>query len=337
MTQEHPFAQYVRTLGKGPNLSRPLTFEEAADAGRLILADAVEPVQLGAFLCLLRVKTETPEEVAGLALAARESLALAARESLGTPAQPGLADVDWPTYAGKARHLPYFLLSALLLAENGVRVFLHGAAGHTEGRVYSNEALAALGLPLPTTLNEAAVLLRERNFAFLDLADLSPRLSELMALKSVLGVRSPLHTVVRHLNPFGAPCEVVGVTHPPYRTIHREAARLLGCPSFVVWKGEGGEAERRPEKACETQGLVNNSPVEEEWPALPGLLPPAADLEMPLARLAALWRGEVSDDYAAAVVQSTAALVLKAIGRASTQDEALAQARQAWEKHSALR
>ncbi|MDP2785557.1 MAG: hypothetical protein Q8O38_13330, partial [Sulfurimicrobium sp.] len=62
MTHEHPFAQYVRILGKGPNLSRALTAQETEDAVRLIMSGLVEPVQLGAFLTLLRVKTETPEE-----------------------------------------------------------------------------------------------------------------------------------------------------------------------------------------------------------------------------------------------------------------------------------
>jgi anthranilate phosphoribosyltransferase len=71
---EHPFAHYVRILGKGPNLSRSLTQDEARAAVGMILEGAVEPVQLGAFLCLLRVKTETPEEVAGFALAIRDRL-----------------------------------------------------------------------------------------------------------------------------------------------------------------------------------------------------------------------------------------------------------------------
>ena len=28
MTEERPFAQYVRSIGRGPNLSRPLTGDE---------------------------------------------------------------------------------------------------------------------------------------------------------------------------------------------------------------------------------------------------------------------------------------------------------------------
>jgi anthranilate phosphoribosyltransferase len=62
---EHPFAEYIRILGKGKKGSRPLTQDEAYHAMKMILAEEVLPIQLGAFLMLMRVKEETPEELAG--------------------------------------------------------------------------------------------------------------------------------------------------------------------------------------------------------------------------------------------------------------------------------
>ena len=58
MSFEHPFAQYVRILGKGKRGSRDLTQEEAYAAMCMILADQVRAEQLGAFLMLLRHKEE---------------------------------------------------------------------------------------------------------------------------------------------------------------------------------------------------------------------------------------------------------------------------------------
>ena len=113
---EHPFAPYVRILGKGRHGSRSLTEAEAEQALAMILEGNVDRLQLGAFLMLMRVKEETPAEVAGFVRAARRFL------SVPTDLR---ADLDWSSYAGKRRHLPWFLLSALLLAENGVRVFMH--------------------------------------------------------------------------------------------------------------------------------------------------------------------------------------------------------------------
>jgi anthranilate phosphoribosyltransferase len=60
--QEHAFAPYVRILGKGKSGSRSLSLDEARHAFSLILRSEVEPLQLGAFLMLLRVKEETAEE-----------------------------------------------------------------------------------------------------------------------------------------------------------------------------------------------------------------------------------------------------------------------------------
>jgi anthranilate phosphoribosyltransferase len=71
---EHPFAPFVRALGKGPQLARHLTEAEAFEAGCMVMDGRVEPIQLGAFLCLMRVMGETPEELAGLVRAARQSL-----------------------------------------------------------------------------------------------------------------------------------------------------------------------------------------------------------------------------------------------------------------------
>ena len=49
---EHPFAQYIRIIGKGKTGARSLTFQEAYDAFSMILKGDVLDVQLGAFLML---------------------------------------------------------------------------------------------------------------------------------------------------------------------------------------------------------------------------------------------------------------------------------------------
>ena len=321
MTQEHPFAPYVRILGKGPRLSRSLTFEEARDGFRMVMAGAVEPVQLGAFLCLLRVKTETPEEVAGLAAAIRETLA--------PPAGAPPVDLDWSSYAGKTRQLPYYLLAALLLAGHGITVFMHGSEHHTAGRVWTSQALAALGIPVSTSAADAARRLGQANFAYMTLDHLSPPLHRIMELRHLLGVRSPIHTVARLINPFHAACAVNSVSHPPYAVVHQQAARLLGEHRMAVFKGEGGEVERRPEKACEVLSLVDGEPLAEDWPALiEGTRPHEESLD--LGRLQALWSGAQADETAVAVISGTAAIALRAMGRAATIGEAEGMALAMW-------
>ncbi|KIL99244.1 Anthranilate phosphoribosyltransferase [Paramagnetospirillum magnetotacticum MS-1] len=325
MAQEHPFAQYVRILGKGPRLSRPLTFEEARDAFAMVLKGEVEPVQLGAFLCLLRVKTETPEEAAGLAAAIRATIT--------PPANAPKVDLDWSSYAGKTRQLPLYLLAALTLAGHGIRVFMHGSEGHTAGRVWTSEALSALGLAQSTSMAEACARLERGNFAYMTLEHLSPPLHAIMELRHKLGLRSPVHTVARLANPFGAACSLSSVSHPPYAPVHQEALRLLGDQRMAVFKGEGGEAERRPEKECEVLSLVGGQPLSENWPALvDGARPHEEHLN--LSRLKALWTGAETDETAAAAITGTMAIALRAMGQAASVDEAEGMAQVLWRERN---
>jgi anthranilate phosphoribosyltransferase len=319
--QEHPFAQYVRILGKGPNLSRPLTQDEARDAMRMVMEGQVEDAQLGAFLCLLRVKTELPEEAAGLALAIKDSIVV--------PADMPAIDVDWASYAGKSRQLHHYLLAALTLAQHGVKVFMHGAENHTAGRVYSSEALAALGVPAAASLEQARDQLTATNFAYMRLEHLSPRLHQVMALRQLLGLRSPIHTVARMVNPLGAAFTVNGVTHPPYLPVHQEGSRLMGERFAAVFKGDGGEAERRPEKDCQVHYLLDGQAGSEDWPALvSGTRDKEDGLE--LGRLKALWTGEDTDEVAAAAIAGTIAVVLRYSGRAASVAQAEGAAQAMW-------
>jgi anthranilate phosphoribosyltransferase len=276
---------------------------------------------------LLRVKEESPEEIAGFVRAVRKTF---------DPALLGGADVDWSCYAGKKRQLPWFLLSALCLARSGRKVFMHGFDGHTAGRLYTGDVLRRLGLPPAETLDRAA-LLKTVNFAYVDLSALSKPLARMMCFKPILGLRSPVHTLARMLNPFGAPCLLQGVFHPNYMNTHRGAAELLGEKNMVVFRGEGGEIERRPGKPCETMGLREGAPFEERWPPIidePRQLP---DDDLDVARLISVWRGETRDEYGEAAVVGTMALALKTMGAAADQETAQAIASDLWHGRDRLR
>ena len=323
--EEHPFAPYIRILGKGKKGSRPLSQQEAYEAMRMILAGDVEPVQLGAFLMLMRVKEETREELAGFVQAARDSFMQHGAASL--------ADLDWSSYAGKRRHLPWFLLSALLLAENGIKVFMHGASGHTAGRIYTQNVLNYLGIASATSLQDAEQQLRQHNFSYLSLEHFCPRLHEIIELRPLMGLRSPVHTLVRLLNPFDTPCSIQGIFHPGYRPVHQEAALLLKQPHVAVFKGEGGEVERNPDTECLVQSVHNGELSDELWPALFERRH-AKDENLNPQQLAQLWRGEFEDEFAEASVAGTAAIALRLLGRADHPQRAQTMAEELWHNRS---
>ncbi|MBF0219748.1 MAG: glycosyl transferase family protein [Gammaproteobacteria bacterium] len=320
-TQEHPFAPYIRILGKGRKGSRGLSYDEMQDAMRMIMQEDVEPIQLGAFLMLMRVKEESAEEVAAAVSVIRETLEF--------PDDLPTVDLDWSSYAGKKRILPWFLLSCLNLAEHGIRTFMHGASGHTEGRIYSKDILPQLGIPVATSLTEAASQIAQSNFSYIDLEHLSPKLHEIIEMRPLLGLRSPVHTIARMLNPFAADYMMQGIFHPGYRPTHQEAALLLNQPHMVVFKGEGGEIERNPDQAVLLQAVHQGEMSEEEWPAMFSKRHTRED-EMDVNQLKQIWRGEREDEYAEAAVIGTMAITLYMMGRADDRSSAEAMARTMW-------
>lgn len=316
---EHPFAQYVRILGKGKKGSRSFTQEEAKDAMGMILRNEAEPIQLGAFLMLIRVKEESPEELAGFVSAVKEQLSA-----------PDIhVDLDWSSYAGKRRHLPWFIFSAFLVAQLGYRVFMHGASGHTNNRIYTETIINKLGLKVATSWTECNNALEQSNFCYMPLSRISPKLAELIDLRSTLGLRSPVHSLSRLINPLDAPSVLQGVFHPPYLSLHQEAARLLDYKRTVTMKGEGGEIERNPDNACTSYDCNEGELTKEEWPATFARRHTKPS-ELSFNDMLKVWRGEAKDEYGEAAIISTAALALKAINPTLTQQQAAEQAKQAW-------
>lgn len=313
---EHPFAPFVRILGKGKRGARNMTRTEAREAMGMVLDEKVEDTQLGAFLMLLRHKEESPDELAGFTEAVRERL----------HAPELTVDIDWPTYAGKKRHLPWYLLAAKCLAQNGVRVLMHGGGAHTAGRLYSEQLLGLLEIPLCRNWQAVGEALEQHNIAFFPLGDWAPQLQRMIDLRNTLGLRSPIHSLARILNPLGARCGLQSIFHPGYQGVHRDASSLLGDHAIVI-KGDGGEVEINPDTISHLYGTTDGQPWDEEWPALSDrrhVKPATLDPQ----HLVAIWKGDIEDSYPQLALIATMALALRGLGL--TRAEAFAQAEQYW-------
>lgn len=322
---EHPFAQYVRILGKGKTGSRSLSREEAYAAMAMILEGAVEDVQLGAFLMLLRVKEESHEELTGFVSAVRDQLQL--------PEGGVAVDLDWSSYAGKKRQLPWYLLSCFLLADKGIRVYMHGASGHTLGRLYTEDVLQQLAIPLAQDWQQVDQQLDTSGFSYMSLEALCPQLKRIIDLRNYLGLRSPVHTLSRLLNPLAAPYSMQSIFHPAYADSHQLAAIDLGQSNAAVFKGEGGEIERKPEATCLVKRVIDGVAAEEMWPRiLDGrqTQPEQLDVEY----LVDVWRGKASDEYSYNAIIGTTAIALCLLKCANSQAEALELAAQWWQSRN---
>ncbi len=315
------FAELIKHVGRGEKGRRPLTQEEAYQALSMYLDGKAERLQLAVLLMLQRVRCETAEEAAGYIQALRERI---------SPDWQALkVDIDWPCFAGKRRQPPYLLLAAKLLAQQGYKVLLHGHAAVDAIKYQIESACPELGIKQADTPQQARQILATDNIVYIPLSSYCDPLIDLLALRKVVGLRTPLNTVVRALNPAAAPFSIHGIFHQGYEQIHAEAAALVGDKNMLAFKGEGGESERNPRTACRLAGLKDGQVYQEEWPTyLEGASGKHGEISG--VYLAKVWSGETENSYASHAVISTLAIMVKQMAIADSQAGALELAQQWW-------
>ncbi|WP_341205805.1 glycosyl transferase family protein [uncultured Psychrosphaera sp.] len=314
------FSQYIKLIGKGKKSGKYLTQEQANDAFHLLLTGQAEPEQVGAFLMLLRVREESEQELAGFVQAAREYSPLAIQQIN--------ADLDMGCYAGKRRHLPWFILAMLCLAQSGKRIFLHGCKEPDSNRLYLPDVFNALNIPISQTAEQAKAQLDKTGFAYMDLQQVNPQLNKLIQMRSLFGLRSPANTLARMLNPTSAPFSFHGVYHRHFDERHINVAKLLGDKHVSCIRGEGGEVEVNPERGF-IQHLIHNDVISElefptllpNWQIKPRSLTPD--------ELRQCWTGELQFEYGQQAIIGTIACYLTLLDSIDVE-QALTKAKQMW-------
>ncbi|MDG4813458.1 glycosyl transferase family protein [Hydrogenovibrio sp. 3SP14C1] len=318
---DHPFSQYLRILGKGPVSRRSLTETEASDALGMILSGHVTEKQLGAFLLLMRANGEMPDELIGFVKGIRHALDLNEHQ--------GIVELDWAAYAGKWRYPPYFLLAIKLLTQNGVRVLLHGDAGQFENRQYVESFLEPLHFYQASSILDAQNSVSQGKPTYLSLDTFAPMLREILHLKSELGVRTVFNTAVKLLNPLNAPASIQGIFHKGVESLHHSTAMAVGTEQNLVFKGEGGEAEIRPDALTQLY-FSNRNAIEMKQHPFKGIIErQIRPKEWQQQDIIDLWRGEKKDLYGESSVVATTAAALMLLDSLS-EVEALAKAKEYW-------
>lgn len=228
---------YIKDIGRGKDGARALDRAQAADLMGQILDQQVSDLELGAFCIAMRIKGETPEEMAGFLDATHVRLN---KVSIGqTPT------VVLPSYNG-ARKLPVLTpLLALLLAREGVAVVVHGVATEDK-RVSSQAVFAQLGVndsgPSPKVQAGEVV--------FVPTGVLNTGLERLLSVRRVIGLRNPGHSLVKLINPCDGPALVISsYTHPEYLLSMSATLALTGQHALLLRGTEGesvADARRTP-------------------------------------------------------------------------------------------
>ena len=240
-------SSYIKIIGRAAPGAQPLSREQAADLMGQVLDGSCTDLEIGAFCVAMRIKGETPEEMAGFLDAVHARM-----NRLPASDRPV---VVLPSYNG-ARRLPVLTpLLALMLARKGLPVLLHGASTE-DGRVTSRDVLAQLGIGTHAPADRIAsgrvhVVPTER---------LLPGLKRLLDARRAIGLRNTGHALVKMMNPIDGPALVVtSYPHPEYPAAMATTFDLFDTAALLLRGTEGepvADARRTPRMVLVNDGVA---------------------------------------------------------------------------------
>jgi anthranilate phosphoribosyltransferase len=215
---------------QGENLTR----DEARAAMRSLVEGEATPVQIGAFAIAMRMKGETPEEIAGLAEVMREA---ATRVDAG----PDVVDVVGTGGDGSGT-LNVSTLTALVVASAGRPVAKHGNRSITSA-CGAADFLEAMGVAIDLPPEGVARCVAETNFGFMFAPQYHPAMRHAIVPRREIGVRTFFNILGPLTNPAGARRQLTGVAVPGLSETMVRVLALLGSEHALVVHGEDGMDE----------------------------------------------------------------------------------------------
>jgi anthranilate phosphoribosyltransferase len=284
-------ASYIKVIGRGREGARALSRDQAYDLMSQVLDGKVTDLEVGAFAVAMRIKGETVAELSGFFDAVRERCI---DVTLARPA------VVLPSYNGSRKVPNLTPLLAMLLAQHEVPGLVHGPS-RDAARVTSAEIFRDLGLTCARDAGDIEAAWGRHEPAFICTDALCPPLSRLLAVRAVVGLRNPGHTVAKLLGTFaGAPTlRVVNYTHPEYGELLARFLEATAANAMLMRGTEGepaADARRlqkleifvagrsRPELSVPAQGgVLASAPV----------LPPGNDASTTASTIQAIVSGAI--------------------------------------------
>jgi anthranilate phosphoribosyltransferase len=262
-------SHHIKEIGRGKEGARSLDRTQAADLMGQVLDGTVTDLEVGAFCLAMRIKGETPEEMAGFLDAAHARIQTLPATDVPT--------VVLPSYNG-ARKLPVLTpLLALLLAREGLAVLVHGCETENS-RISAEKVLSALDINALSAIESASA----GRVLFAPTGLLHPGLKRLLDVRRVVGLRNPAHSLVKLMMPVAGNAVLVSsYTHPEYLQSMSATLALTRTPALLLRGTEGepvADARRTPAMDAFASGVITRvqdaqaGPLA-QLPDLPGTAP----------------------------------------------------------------
>lgn len=214
-----------------------LSAGEADAAMTQIMQGEATPAQIGAFLAALRMKGETVDEITGCARAMKRS-AVQVRPAIGDAM---LVDVVG-TGGDSLGTFNISTTAAFVVAGHGVKVAKHGNRA-VSSKAGSADVLAALGVNLQLTAEQAAACIEEVGMAFLFAPSFHPAMRHAIGPRRELAARTIFNILGPLTNPANATNLLVGVFDPRLTEPMAQVLGQMGARAAFVVHGAGGADE----------------------------------------------------------------------------------------------
>lgn len=241
-------AAELRALVIRASRGEPLSAAEAEIAFNAMMTGEASPVHAASLLTALRLRGETPAEVAGGVRALRRAM-------VPVPASRPETLVDTcGTGGGNLTTFNISTAAAILAAGAGARIAKHGNRSFSS-RCGSADVLEALGVVIELPPAAMAEVLDEAGIVFMFAPILHPAMRHLGPVRAELGFPTIMNLLGPLTNPAGARRQVVGVSDPALLELIAGALQQLGHERALVVHGEPGIDELSPLGATEVVEL----------------------------------------------------------------------------------
>lgn len=217
----------IDTVVSGTDLGGEQTAEVMAE----IMDGTATPAQFGAFVTALRLKGETPQEIAGMARVMRD-------RSLRVNVSGPLVDTCG-TGGDSSGSFNISTTCAFVVAGAGVKVAKHGNRAMSSGSG-SADVLEALGARVDLGPSGVERCLNETGFGFMFAQRFHPSMKFAAGPRREIGIRTVFNILGPLTNPAGARAQMIGVADPAVAPKMARVLALLGSDRALVVHGGGG-------------------------------------------------------------------------------------------------
>ena len=208
-----------------------LSINESTFLFKLMMNGEISEIEISAILILLKLKSETKEEILGAVHSMRD-------KSLKISATGTIVDTCG-TGGDNSGTLNISTSSAIVAASAGAKIAKHGNRS-ISSKSGSADMLENLGYKISNNVKELENSLIKNNFCFLFAQNHHSAMKYVLDVRKKLGVRTIFNLLGPLINPANSKHQLIGVYDKKWVKVHCEVLKELGSKHAIIVHGEDG-------------------------------------------------------------------------------------------------